>query len=161
MLVSDDLSWSRHCQEICKKAYSRMSMPTKLKYVGVRFEDLIYIYILYIRSLTEYCSVSFHSSLTVEQSNKIERIQKTCQKVILLIMKQPQKLQVQTLCMTGEWTRTGAFSLKSIKQERNQKLFPLNSNLGSISTRHSESLKSTLQPQKLTETAQFLSARDY
>ena len=161
MLVSDDLSWSRHCQEICKKAYSRMSMLTKLKYVGVRFEDLIDIYILYIRSLTEYCSVSFHSSLTVEQSNKIERIQKTCQKVILLIMKQPQKLQVQTLCMTGEWTRTGAFSLKSIKQERNQKLFPLNSNLGSISTRHSERVEVNFATTEAYRNSQFLSARDY
>ena len=30
------------------------------------------------------------------------------------------------------------FSLKSIKHERNQKLFPLNRNLGSMNTRHSE-----------------------
>ena len=73
MWVSADLSWSQHCQEICKKAYSRLSMLTKLMYVGVRIEDLIDIYILYIRSLAEYCSVAFHSSLTVEQSNKIER----------------------------------------------------------------------------------------
>ena len=70
--ISDDLSWSKHCQEICRKAYSRMAMISKLKYVGVKIEDLIDIYILYIRSLTEYCSVAFHSSLTVEQSNRLE-----------------------------------------------------------------------------------------
>ena len=58
-------------------------MITKLKYVGVAQEDLIDIYILFIRSVTEYCSVVFHSSLTTEQSNKIERIQKTCLKGIL------------------------------------------------------------------------------
>ena len=34
--ISDDLSWSRHCQEVCRKAYSRMSMISKLKYVGVK-----------------------------------------------------------------------------------------------------------------------------
>ena len=60
-----------------------MAMISKLKYVGVKIEDLIDIYILYIRSLTEYCSVAFHSSLTVEQSNRLERIQKTCLKVVL------------------------------------------------------------------------------
>ena len=81
--ISDDLSWSRHCQEVCKKANSGMAMISKLEYVGVKIEDLIDIYILYIRSLTEYCSVMFHSSLTVEQSNRLERIQKTCLRVIL------------------------------------------------------------------------------
>ena len=119
-----------------------MSMLTKLKYVGIRIEDLIDIYILYIRSLTEYCSVSFHSSLTLEQSNKIERIQKTCLKVILSEMYVDYEAALE---MTGLDTlydrrvdRCLKFSLKSIKHERNQKLFPLNSNFGSMNTRHSE-----------------------
>ena len=51
-------------------------MLTKLKYAGVRIEDLLDIYILFIRSVTEYCAVVFHSSLTIEQSNKLEMIQK-------------------------------------------------------------------------------------
>ena len=58
-------------------------MLTKLWYVGVSIEDLIEIYVLFIRSITEYCLVAFHSSLTVEQANDIERIQKTSLKVIL------------------------------------------------------------------------------
>ena len=81
--VSDDLSWSRNCKEICVKAFSRLSMITKLKYVGVSLEDLIDVYILYIRSIAEYCSVVYHSSITQEESKKIERIQKICLKVIL------------------------------------------------------------------------------
>ena len=32
--VSEDLSWTKNCQEICRKAFSRLSMITKLKYVG-------------------------------------------------------------------------------------------------------------------------------
>ena len=81
--ISEDLSWNKNCQEICKKAYARLGMITKLKYVGVSREDLLNIYILFIRSVTEYCSVLFHSSLTQAQSNKLEKIQKTCLKVIL------------------------------------------------------------------------------
>ena len=46
-------------------------------------EDLIDIYILFIRSVTEYCAVAFHSSLTQDQSDKPEAIQRTCLKVIL------------------------------------------------------------------------------
>ena len=79
--VTEDFSWSRNCSEICKKAYSRLTILTKLKYVGTKTEDLIDIYILYIRSLVEYCSVAFHSSLTQEQDRKLERIQKRLQKI--------------------------------------------------------------------------------
>ena len=60
----------------CKKAYSRLGMLTKLKYVGVPTEDLLDIYILFIRSVTEYCAVVFHSSLTLQQSDKIEKSRK-------------------------------------------------------------------------------------
>ena len=71
MWITEDLSWTKNCQEICKKAYSRLSLITKLKYVGVKTEDLAEIYILFIRSIVEYCSVVFHSSLTLEQANKL------------------------------------------------------------------------------------------
>ena len=53
--ISEDLSWDKNCQEICRKAYSRISLLTKLKYAGVSIEDLIEIYILFIRSIAEYC----------------------------------------------------------------------------------------------------------
>ena len=32
--ISDDLTWTKNCQEICRKAYARLSMITKLRYVG-------------------------------------------------------------------------------------------------------------------------------
>ena len=81
--VTDDLSWSKNCRDISIRAFSRLSMLTKLRYVGTKIEDLVEIYILYIRSITEYCSVAYHSSLTVAQSDKLERIQKVCLRVIL------------------------------------------------------------------------------
>ena len=58
-------------------------MLTKLKYEGVPREDLIQIYILYIRSLLLYCSTFWHSTLTTDQSNNLERVQKLCHKIIL------------------------------------------------------------------------------
>ena len=71
-------------------------MITKLRYVGVSAEDLIDIYILFIRSVTEYCSVTFHSSLTQQQSDQLERIQRICLKVILGVMKATKKPLSQT-----------------------------------------------------------------
>ena len=49
-------------------------MIAKLKYVGLGVDDLIDVYKLFIRSCMEYCSVAFHSSLTINQSEKFERI---------------------------------------------------------------------------------------
>ena len=50
--IEEDLTWSKNTTEICKKSYSRVSMLTKFKYVEVEIEELINIYILFIRSCT-------------------------------------------------------------------------------------------------------------
>ena len=143
--ISQDLSWSKNCQEICKRAYSRLSMITKLKYVGVSQEDLINIYILFIRSITEYCAVSFHSSLTKAQSDKLEKIQKTCLKIIpgdLYIDYQSALLEcgLQTLSERRK-IRCLDFAKKSIKHERNSRLFPKNENKNTQNLRNPEIFK--------------------
>ena len=128
--ISEDLTWTKNCQEICKRAYSRLSMITKLKYAGVCQDDLIDIYVLFIRSVTEYCAVSFHSTLTQEQTNKIEKIQKTCLKVIL---GDPYTDYESALISCGlkklserRKIRCLNFAQKSLKHPRNSRLFPLN-----------------------------------
>ena len=127
--VSQDTTWGRQCKEVCIKAYSRLSLLTKLKYVGTSTEDLLDIYTHFIRSVVEYCSVVFHSRLTIEQSNKLERIQRTCLKVILGEKYESynsalEMCSLETLYLRRE-KRCLDFSLKSVKQP-NRILFPLN-----------------------------------
>ena len=43
--ISEDISWSKNYKEICKKAYSRLSMLPKLKYAGDSLDDLLNIYL--------------------------------------------------------------------------------------------------------------------
>ena len=112
------------------RGFSRLSMITKLKYVGVCIEDLLDIYFLFIRSETEYCAAAFHSSLTHEQSDKLEKIRKTCLKVIL---DDSYISYSAALEMCGLQTLFGRrqkrcldFALKCVKHERNNRLFPLN-----------------------------------
>ena len=143
--ISDDMSWSRNTQEMCKKAYSRLGMLTKLKYVGVSTDDLLDIYVRFIRSVTEYCSVVFHSSLTIEQSKKLETIQKICLKVILgeMYVDYDAALEMsglQTLYDRRE-ERCLDFSLKCIKQPRNSRLFPHNQVNSSRLRREKEKFK--------------------
>ena len=128
--ISEDLSWDKNCQAICKKAYARLGMVTKLKYVGVSREDLLTIYILFIRSVTEYCSVLFHSSLTQGQANKIEKIQKTCLKVILGDDYEDYESALEIVKLETLFKRRANrcldFALKCLKHPKNSRLFPRN-----------------------------------
>ena len=142
LYISEDLSWARNCKEICMKAYSRMQMITKLKFVGVKTEDLLDIYVLYIRSIAEYCSVAFHSSLTIELSNKLERIQRTSLKIILgeMYLDYSSALEMSGLdtLYSRRTKRCLDFALKCVKHPRNARLFPLNPNMPACETRYPE-----------------------
>ena len=128
--------WARNTAEICKSAYAKMSMLTKLKYAGVSMKDLVETYALFIRSRAEYVSVAFHSSLTKKQERAIERIQSTCLKVIL---GEKYLSYEDALLKTGLKTlkqrreeKCLSFSLKCLKHPQLKRLFPLNENPHSL-----------------------------
>ena len=143
--ISQDAGdWERNTKEICKSAYSRISMLTKLKYVGVKIQDLLEIYTLFVRSRAEYCSVAFHSSLTQEQSRKIENIQRTSLKIIL----QENYTDYASACdivglpplFSRRETRVLSFARRSLKTDEMAKLFPLTPDLPDIELRKREKL---------------------
>ena len=109
--------WGTNTRELIRSAYARISMLTKLKYTGVNTQDLVEIYSLFIRSRAEYMSVVWHSSLTAEEANKIENIQKTCLKVILVdtyidYKSSLERTQLQELSLRRE-NRCLSFAKKS------------------------------------------------
>ena len=129
--LSEDIgNWEKNTSEICKKAYGRISMLTKLKYAGVKIEDLIELYCMFVRSCAEYCSVVFHSSLTVEQSRKIENIQRTCLKIILsdMYIDYPAACEMTGLQTLAErrQSRLLTFSKKCLSHPETSRFFPFN-----------------------------------
>ena len=50
--LQEDMGWDENTKQICRKAFSRVSILSKLKYAGICTEDLVTIYILFIKSLT-------------------------------------------------------------------------------------------------------------
>ena len=107
-------------------------MLSKLKYAGISTEDLITIYILFIRSLTEYCSVVFHASLTQNQSDKIEAIQATSLKIILDInyVSYSASLEMCSLerLSTHRSRRQLSFAKRCLTNDFTKGLFPYNEN---------------------------------
>ena len=57
------------------KAAKRLWFLKKLKRAGVSVDDLIYYYQAVIRPLLEYASVVWHSSLSKEQTQSLEKVQ--------------------------------------------------------------------------------------
>ena len=84
----------------------------------------------------------FHSSLTVEQSTKLEKIQKTCLKIILgdSYVNYEAALEMcglQTLADRRK-ERCLNFALKAVKHPKNHRLFPLNAVQSDYNTRERE-----------------------
>ena len=124
------MKWDENTKQICIKAYSRLSILCKLKYAGICMEDLITIYVLFICSIAEYCSVAFHTSLTEAQSDKLESIQRTCLRVILAenyvsYNAALEMCSLQTLKNRRE-NRQLSFALKCLKNDFNSDIFPPN-----------------------------------
>ena len=136
------LDWDKNTREICKKAYARLTMLTKLKYVGVDTEELVHIHILYIRSLLEYCSVVWHSTLTGEQCHNMERFQKLCLKIILGTEYDNYDQALQCCGLERLEVRREQkclnFGLKSLLHPVHSKMFPVNPQLDNCNTRNQE-----------------------
>ena len=62
--------------DMIKRASGRLFMLTTLKRFGLSTEDLITIYIGYVRPLLEYAVPAWHPGLTERQHVMLERIQK-------------------------------------------------------------------------------------
>ena len=83
VVLRDDLSFKSNTDLITKNAYKRMSILHKLGQFSLPAEDMINIYVLYIRSVLEQSSVVWNSSITKGEQLDIERVQKCALRIIL------------------------------------------------------------------------------
>ena len=75
--ISSDLRWDKNTQHIVKRVYFRMELLRKLSGFGAPKGDLKTVYLTFIRSICEQSSSVWNSSLTLENEQDIERIQKS------------------------------------------------------------------------------------
>ena len=81
--LTSDLKFHKHVHNIVQKANKKLWMLRRLKQYSICEEDLIEVYIIFIRCYLEYCVPVWNASLTDEDKDEIERIQKTALKIIL------------------------------------------------------------------------------
>ena len=81
--LTTDMKPKMHVDFIVAKCYKRLWAVRKLKKTGVPSEDILKFYNMKIRSVLESSCAVFHSMLTIEDSDDIERIQKITLKIVL------------------------------------------------------------------------------
>ena len=80
--ITNDLKWDVNTEHLVKRANTRMD-PQKSSFTTNIEEKRNMIYILYIRSILEQSSVVWNSSLTVQNSEDLERVQRAAVRIIL------------------------------------------------------------------------------
>ena len=124
-----------------------MRLLHKLVDFGIPQDDLINIYVLYVRSTLQQSCQVWHSSLTLENIQDLEWVKKTALKIIL----QEKYLSYSNaLHITGISTlfeRRSKLCLKfaksCLKKEHLKNMFPLNPANSEVKTRFREKFKVT------------------
>ena len=129
-MVDDSLSWQANTNYIVRQAYKRMTILQNLYKFSVPLEDLVLIYILYIRSVVENSAVVWHSSLTKGQALEIERVQKVALRIILKhdYLNYENALKITSLPTLSDRRvhLCKTFAKKCIRNPKTSDMFPLN-----------------------------------
>ena len=144
-IISDDLSWDLNTKSIVQKANARMELLRRVASFGASVEDLKIIYFLFVRSHLEQSATVWHSSLTVENSTDLERVQKSAVKIILgneyngyensLLKLDMEKLEDRRkqLCLN--------FAKKCVQNPKTKHMFQENKKKHNMKTRTTEKYK--------------------
>ena len=82
IMVSSDLTWSRHVDYIVARANKRIFAICQLVRCGFDHKDIVTVYCSLIRPVLEYASQVWHCGLTRTLSDEIERVQRRCLHII-------------------------------------------------------------------------------
>ena len=145
VILRDDLSFKSNTESITKNAYKRMSILHKLGQFNLPVEDLINIYVLYIRSVLEQSAVVWNSSITRGEQLEIERVQKCALRIIL---GENYTSYQESLDFCGLDTLKARrnqlslkFAIKCTKNPKSRDIFPLNDR--DVNTRFHEKFEVT------------------
>ena len=129
-IKTDDLRLKENTKNVVRKANARVELLRTISTFTPSDKEMKNIYILFIRSLLEQCTPVWHSSLIVQDSELLERVQKSAIKVILgkiyiRYRKSLQKLDLKTL-HEGREKLCLSFARKCLINSKIGHLFPIN-----------------------------------
>ena len=81
--IQNDLKWESHIRNIEKRANAKLYMLRLVRQHELPRDDLITIFIGYIRPIMEYAAPVWSGGITLNQSDRLERIQKRALRIVL------------------------------------------------------------------------------
>ena len=153
-VFSSDLKWHANSDQLVRKGYQRMTILRKLYDFNLPLEDLVTIYNSYIRSILEYNLNVWFSSISNEERENIERVQRVACKIILkddyINYKDAlDRLNIQNLSDRRQMLAC-RFANKCVKSDRFKGLFPVNDNRSAdkyvVKFAHTDRLKDSSIP---------------
>ena len=144
-IVTDKLTWDENTDYLVKKAYKRMQLLHKVASFTSSKEEKKTIYISYLRSILEQSCVVWHNSLILDNSNDLERVQKSAVKIILGNKYSNYEQALDELNLDSLKTRRQKlcrkFALKCLNNDKINKFFPLNKKRHIMKTKKYEKFK--------------------
>ena len=130
--LTSNLSWQAHVDDITRRATAKLWILVIFKGLGGTTSQLLKVYQTRIRSTLEFAAPVFHSGLTLDQSKKIEMVQKKAFAIILSkaytsYQAALEKLNQQKL-VDRRLNLSIKFALKCTKSSQHSEMFPPNPN---------------------------------
>ena len=130
-VITNNLKWNANTSELVKKGNARMQLLRSVASFTRNRADLTTIYKLFIRAVLELNSSVWHSTLSQENKQDLERVQKTAFKIILrkeyISYENAQKnLKLNSLEERRKELAL-TFAKKCITNPKTGKMFPLKS----------------------------------
>ena len=123
VMISSNMKWDDHIEYIRNKAMKRMWMLRRIKELGGTSNDMLLVYILQVRSLAEKECQVWNGSLTIKNSEILERIQKTAFKIILGQNYKTYKRSLQLLNLQTHKDRRQKLCLSFAKKAKRSSKF--------------------------------------
>ena len=82
-IIDDKLSWDENCSFLIKKVNARMQLLRNVYSFGATNLEMVHMWTVFCRSVLEQSCVVWHNSLTQENTEDLERTQKTFCKLVL------------------------------------------------------------------------------
>ena len=144
VIISSDLSWIPHIQDLTARATRKLWILIRFKSLGGTRQQLLTVYQLRVRSVLEFAAPVFHSGLSQAQSRSLEMVQKKAFAILLGndYINYPNALRIleQERLDVRRETSTLNFAIKCTESPLHRNMFPLNVCMG-INTRNSKKFK--------------------
>ena len=146
VFIDNKLSFNQHVDSLITKCNSRVFLLRKLRTIGLDVQGLKTFYFSNIRSVISYAAQAWFSLLGEHNRERLEKIQRSCTKIMLPESEYPDRLAILNMTMLSEFLFE--LSLSHFNKIRHDEGHPLFDRLVFNKNRTSSRVQCVFRPKK-------------